>query len=392
MKKTGIKIFCLFILLLSLLLFGGCTGVREIDQLGIVTAIGIDKSEEGYLISYQVINPKSLSKSNTIPQSPIQVYSESGKDLFETTRDVISHSSRKIYFSHLKLVVFGEDIAKDGIKDILDFFIREHEFRTDFYFSVANGITANNLIKILTPLESISGIEMYSSLEVGQSAWAPVKKVSVIELIGNVIYKVRDPVLPGICVVDESDQSDSIDILSLSSGTKLKFKDLCVFSGDKMVGWLCRDDGKAFNYIIDNIENTVGSFDYDERTKISVEIVDAHSDIKAEMKDDKPVINISMDIKYNIGLILGELDVLNKEIEEKINKGVEDRITQISESVIKKCQDEYKADIFGFGEAIHRAYPKYWKEVKDNWRAEFEKLHININVKAKLDALGEITR
>ena len=34
---------------------------------------------------------------------------------------------------------------------------------------------------------------------------------------------------------------------------------------------------------------------------------------------------------------------------------------------IETVQKQYKSDIFGFGEAIHRSNPKEWKKIKKQW-------------------------
>ncbi|MGG1550200.1 Ger(x)C family spore germination C-terminal domain-containing protein [Paenibacillus ferrarius] len=41
-------------------------------------------------------------------------------------------------------------------------------------------------------------------------------------------------------------------------------------------------------------------------------------------------------------------------------------MNNIIESVIQKVR-KYKVDIFGFGDAIYRANPKYWSKHHQNW-------------------------
>lgn len=37
-------------------------------------------------------------------------------------------------------------------------------------------------------------------------------------------------------------------------------------------------------------------------------------------------------------------------------------------AALRKAQAELGVDIFGFGEAVHRKYPKEWQELKGRWR------------------------
>lgn len=57
------------------------------------------------------------------------------------------------------------------------------------------------------------------------------------------------------------------------------------------------------------------------------------------------------------------------------------------EKTIKKTQ-QLGTDIFGFGEAVHRADPTYWNKVKDNWEQEFKQVVPHLNVVAKVRGTG----
>ena len=59
---------------------------------------------------------------------------------------------------------------------------------------------------------------------------------------------------------------------------------------------------------------------------------------------------------------------------------------------VNMAQNELKTDIFGFGEAIHRRYPRLWEKIKDDWDDEFVRLPVNITVKFETDKLGQITK
>ena len=58
------------------------------------------------------------------------------------------------------------------------------------------------------------------------------------------------------------------------------------------------------------------------------------------------------------------------------------------ESVLKKAQREWGVDIFGFGEAVHRKYPREWKELKDQWRDVFPNIKVQVKVDSKLRTAG----
>lgn len=387
------KKFLFFLIVLSNLILSGCWDSREINRLAITIGMGIDKTDNGYILSQQILNPKAIFGKRPTNESPIVIYSEEGKDLFELKRKITTHCPRKIFNSHLRVVVLSEAAATTGIEDILDFLIRGHEYRTDYYFVIAKGNTAKNILSTLTPLETIPGLELFDSLTVSENVWAPVKTMKIIELSNSIISEGINPVITGIEITSGNGNPNSIESLKLTEQTdRLKFTSLGVFKKDKLVGWLSEDQSKGYNYIVGNVKNTVGYVEYQKQKKVTFEVTKAESKIKASLLNDKPVINVDIEIETDVGVSTGDLDVSKEENIDKLIKIIESRITNFCYSAIDKTKNDFKTDIFGFGEAVHRSYPNLWEQIKGNWDNKFVNLPVNVNVKTKTNKLGQITK
>jgi spore germination protein KC len=291
------------------------------------------------------------------------------------------------------MVVFGEDVAKDGIQNILDYFLRNYEYRTDFYFVVARNTTASEVLGVLTPIEAIPGIDMYNSLRTSAEEWAPTKSIRIIELVNSIIADGKNPVLTGIEISRGEISPKSTDVLKQSGEyKKLKYTGLGAFKKDKLAGWLDEDESKGYNYITDNVKNTIGYADYDSKVKITYEILNAKSRTKVYFLENKPAIDVEIKIKQNIGIVEGEFDVSAEENKQVLNEISASRVKSLCEKALNKAQNELKTDIFGFGEAIHRKYPKVWEKFKDDWNDKFTDLPVNITVEAETNQLGQITK
>jgi len=48
------------------------------------------------------------------------------------------------------------------------------------------------------------------------------------------------------------------------------------------------------------------------------------------------------------------------------------------------------SDIFGFGAAIHRKYPKEWAAISDRWDQMFPAIDVEIQVNAQVRHSGEL--
>jgi spore germination protein KC len=62
-------------------------------------------------------------------------------------------------------------------------------------------------------------------------------------------------------------------------------------------------------------------------------------------------------------------------LQEEESKIIKDQIL----SALNKAKD-LDADVFGFGDAIHKHYTNRWKSIKKNWDEVFKHIHVEINV------------
>ena len=106
----------------------------------------------------------------------------------------------------------------------------------------------------------------------------------------------------------------------------------------------------------------------------------------------KSAVDVKIEVICNIGAVEGLFDVTREENRSILIEIAEGKIKWFCEKALHVAQSEYKTDIFGFGEAIYRKYPKLWETIKDDWNNEFEDLPVNIAVSVKLKQLGQITK
>jgi len=381
----------LFIVFFMLLLTTGCWSKKDLNELAIVTAIGIDKTEDGYSVSIQVLNPSELAGNTSSGRTEVVRFIKSGDTIFETLRKLSMDSPRRIYLAHLREVVFGEEIARDGIGKALDFISRDHEMRTDFYITVAKGSTAADILNIQTAIEKVPANKLFNALETSEKVWAATKTVQLDELINSIVSKGKEPVLTGIYYYGNSEYGSNIEnVHNVSPETGLRLDYLAVFKKDKLIGWLNMNESKGFNYITDTIKNTVITIETNEG-KVSIEALRSKTKVHGKMKKGKPVIDITIDTEGNLADVESSIDLSKPENIDKLEKEFQNNIKEKVQTSIKKVQEEFQSDIFGFGEVIHRADPRAWKEIEDNWDEMFTNLDVNVEVKADIRRLGTIT-
>ncbi|UOQ50423.1 Ger(x)C family spore germination protein [Gracilibacillus caseinilyticus] len=383
------KFICL--LLLSVLLTG-CWSAKELTEITISTALAIDITDEGYELSIQAINPGEIAGENTSTRTTVSTYTATGKTMFEAIRKLTTVAPRKVNLSHLQVIIYGEETARQGIGKTLDFLMRDHELRTDFSIVIAQGLKGKDLISILTPLEKIPANKIKASLDSSQNFWAPTKEVELNELVNSISVPGKDAVLTGVYVVGNIQAGKNIENAeNVDSPTRIYLDGLGIFHADKLQGWLSETESKGFNYITDNVTNTIGFVPCGDSGTISFEVVRSKTDLKADWKNGKPVINLTIDIIANIGDVECSIDFTDPKTIPKLQKQLESKTNTIVEESINAAKS-YKSDIFGFGNALRHSKPKKWMEIRNDWEDHFTETEVKTKITVEIKKAGTITK
>jgi len=388
-----------FILFCASSILAGCWNRRELNDIAIAVALGFDKSGDQYAVSAQIVNPGEVAakKGGGDKGAPVVTYTEKGDTVFEALRKILTQSPRKIYLSHVRIVVFGEELAKEGIGKTLDFLSRDHEMRTDFFIAVAKGIPAEKTLRLYTiPQEIIPANKLFKSIEAASNAWAVASKVTLDELIADIVSEGKHPVLTGVGLAgpknnEETETKKNVERIKPISN--LYIRGMAVFKHDKLVGWLNEDESKGYNYTQGNVKSTVVEVACPKGGKLGVEVVRTKEKVKGKIgKYERPQIAIELRVEANVADVECDIDLSRNQSIYELEKRTEQEIKNVIEAAVQKAQEKYKVDIFGFGEVFYRSEPKAWKKMKKDWDEQFADLPVNVKVDVKIRRLGTITK
>lgn len=275
-------------IVVCLILLSGCWNSREMDVLGIVVAVGIDKTEDGkFLLVTQVINPSEIATDAPTTRPPVSIYKSTGDSLFEAFRNMTLKSPRKMYLSHLRILVIGTKLAEEGIMASLDPFYRDHEFRTGFHVTIAKNAEVEELLSVLTPYEKIPANKLLHSMNSVEQSLGSSKGIVIDELIAQIRSKGHDPVLAGLLVKGDPEFGTSIEnIENIDAPTQLGIDHLGVLKEDKLIGWLSEEESKGLNYIIGDMRGTTVSYECDQGKTVNVEVIRTSSNTVARFKSE----------------------------------------------------------------------------------------------------------
>lgn len=366
----------------------GCWNRRELNELAVTVAMGLDKKGNYILLSQQIVNPGAIaSKGGTSPSgAPVTLFQEMGSGVMEAGRKMTTESTRKVYTGQLQMLIISEELARDGLGDILDHISRDHQYRRDFFVVIARGTRAENILKIFTPIERIPASKMNRSLDNSAGAWGATTAVRMDQFMSDIIGKGKEAVLPGIKVVGKQALGETQEnVEQIDPGADLQFNGLAVFKKDRLIGWLNEEESKGYNYTQGEIESTTVVFPCPQGKKnITVEVLRTEEDTQFKKVNGKPEMDVKISLEGNVADAQCAIDLSKPETIDHLEKLTERNIKQSISAALKAAQKKYKVDIFGFGGVINRNDPKYWEQVRKQWNQKFPDLQVNVEVKADI--------
>ncbi|WCF07918.1 Ger(x)C family spore germination protein [Paenibacillus thiaminolyticus] len=375
----------MLIILLVLAMLTGCWSRREVNDLIIAVAMGVDRVGEEYRVSVQVVDPGEITAKKASGRSPVTVYTEKGKTVFEAVRRMTTTSARKIYFSHLRMFLIGEETARGGIGHVIEFLSRDHEFRTDFYIAIARNMNAENILKNYTSIEKLPANKMFSSLEMSSQSWAATGTVKLDELVTDLMAEGKSPVITGIGHIGDIEEGMTKKNVEVTEPpARLKYRGMAVFRSDKLIGWLNEDESKGYNYIRGKVKSTVGVLPCPHADgNLSFEQIRMNSRIRVDRHNHPPKVSIDINVVTNIGESQCKIDLTNPNVIQKLENSAEKKVKLAIEGTLKKAR-QLRTDFVGLGAAIHRSAPEAWGKLKRHWPERMDSVPVNIQVHMKL--------
>ena len=300
---------------------------------------------------------------------------------------MINESPKKMYGAQIDILILDESIAKNDLKNIVDFFARDPEVRSEFYVLIGKN---DSILEIITPLEKISSKNIIQSLESNNNYLGSTNLVTFHDLIDTYLNKKIDIALPAIKLVGDAKKGEEISNLENTEENTYHILDnIAIFKDNKLVGYLNEEDSNVYNLIRNNLNKNLVKVDLENNEYIINEMVDIKS--KTEVNPKKKSITISVSGKGAISEAKYSGDLTKnktiKKLEKELNKYTEEIIKQSITSTLEK----YNSDIYGFEDMFYKKDAKYYKEnLKDNWDNTLKTLNINVKSNIKIFEKGNL--
>ena len=347
----------LLLLLIIPFFLSGCYDYNELNELAIVSGIGIDYEEDNFILTYEILSTKKESDSSG--STSAYNITGKGKTIAEAFSNNGNHLDKVIFFDHIDIVAVSEEVAKKHLKEIAEFMIRATDVRNEFYMVIATDKSAKEIISSSTKENPSAATFIKGLLKTNKDSSSASYYDLFTDTVSRMLMPGKDAILPLISIVDED----------------ITIKGMGVFKDFKLVGTLDNKEAAKVN-LLNNFEyNTVMLKKKCDKGSIIINIYDG----KVKINPNKEQVLIDAKLSGKVVEDTCWIDFRDEnayiELEKDFTKILKDELDE----VIQKLKN-YQSNALNIGKIY---YSKTRDDTYFRWLDEDFKYKINLKVNRK---------
>lgn len=363
------------ILLLILCLLTACVSTHQLEKLGLASIIGYDLNDG------QIEGTTMFSQFDPNKEGAIQVINTKANTSKGIRQSSNLGTSNELEGGQLRVILFGQELAEQGIFYLTDTLAREASIGTMIYLCISKG-DAKSIITAKLPIPN-NGKYLYDLLR--QNVEGELILSSTLHEFWQAYYDPgKDPILPLIEYKDKD---------LVASG-------LAVMNGDKYVGSLKATDGFYLKLVRDKfkagateIKVAPESFSKNllkanaKKDDVFIVVDDIRSKSNIELKEQStPTFKINIKVEAQIIEVSEPLNLENrkavKELEHIINTHIKNDVT----TLVLKLQ-ELNSDPIGFG-SVYNGKIRNIDLTEEKWDEIYPKAQFEVEINTRISHTG----
>ncbi len=398
-------------LLLAALNLTGCGTARETEDIMYTMAIGVDHASDNKLeVTYQLAVPARLTgtagtvkkEESSLPTSFITTNLAEAQNLFNST------NSRTPNQSHVKVLVIGEKIARQGIGDLMASIMRFRQFRGSINMLVVKG-SAKEFLTKNTPTLDIQPARYYESMfqkakdssyyiktdahefysRIKNTSGSPYAALAAVNPLSG-----HDQPDKGRTNPEQTDQYSAGSIPRSGSDNPVEFAGTALFRGDKMIGMLTTEETRTLSMLLDEFISafTVIQDPLEQAKFVNIDLHLGRSPkIETKLNNGQPTITISLLLEGEITSIPSgihyEETAYRTLLEEHVNQILRRRV----ENLIALTQ-ELRCDPAGISMHFRPCFRTYQEMEEANILDLYNRAGVEVTVITKIRRTGLMWR
>jgi spore germination protein KC len=389
------------------LIFTGCWDRIELEEQGYVTVIGVDLGSPNMLsVTYQIPStanfPAGGGGGSEADQGKTTVIYTFSAPEFVTGRDLATaFLSRRINFSHTRVIVISEDVAKsdEAYRAVLSS-LRDREFRRHTYIIVSKE-KASDFIKNNSPkLEN----QTYKFYDYITRRWLESGMVP-ISTVNEYAQRLGAKSSLFLCAYGTTEMTTSKEYgyesdylpgeINKTGGNPIEIIGSAVFKMDKMIGVLTGEETRLAlllsNYSkANNMFVTFPDPLMTERRISARMIKEGNPKIKVNLSGEAPEIDVKIKVGLRLLAIPSKIDYPeNIGNQEKLEEGFAEYMEEKAMKLVKKTQREFGGEPFQWSLAARRKFSTLQEFLDYNWMEKYPDAKVNVKFDVELLGTGK---
>lgn len=427
------RMITLALVALLLLNSAGCWDRKELDTINVATMFGVDRivKDGKPLVLLSLLSLKtivggsssggSMGGSVVMPPSLGFVTSAEGETIADAARNIALRSPRILYLGHVEVIVIGERMAREGIQDVIDYGDRSKEIRYRTEVVTCRG-SALEALEAQPEYESTAATELSRMIRNDPVRLSKVVPANLFQVVYGLMTPGKDAAMPGLSVQKPPERGSSVrkgpasgeitldqqsqqgqtvqqdqdfnQLLGVEEGQHPERKSFnvdntAVFAGDKLVGWLNEDEGMGAMFITRQARGGGIPFAFRSPEKNASYVFRSIStSVKPVISQDGITFRVMIKGSGSLTEDRNAAIDLTKESDIKAAEQlVDEEAERHCQEAVTRCQS-LNADIFGFGDMIHKTDPAFWKQISDRWRDYFPAVKVQVTARFTIENTG----
>ncbi|MDQ0897910.1 Ger(x)C family spore germination protein [Paenibacillus sp. V4I7] len=371
-----------FLALCSFLsLLAGCSpDIKEISDIALVTATGIDYDKESnkYVFTTYCVLPATTSTEKTGKLTE-WIISANGDSILDAARNLRNRAGKSLVWQHNKFFIVGEAAARHSLYDVVDFLTRNRQIRISSHLLVSEG-KAEDLLNIKSNISELASNVLLGIVR-NEKEWGKSYSLMIHKVADLYASPYRGFVLGRLSMSPKSDTSQS----------SLLLKGGAVINKGKFVDWLDGNDVRVVHWLSEksqwkNYEFTE-TLDF-KSTKVTCYLRVSEREIHSDYVIGKPKLDILLNFKATLGEMNHHLALNDPVILGQLEQAVSKDLEKLIQASLKHFQEDLKVDLLGFSDYFIKYHPNKWEMLKNEWDDVYPTMSIPVHVVVKIEKLG----
>lgn len=391
------KIIILIIIIIFISSFSVSYNSLNIDNSAFAVAIGIDKSTSNKLkVTFQFLAPSASIESGGETKPVLN--SVECSSITNGINMMNAYLGKKVNLSHCKLIIFSEELAKEGISDEIYSLTNDVQIRPSANIVISKCNTKYYIENSVPSLESL--IPKYYDIFPNTSEYTGYTcNATIGDFFNALVCNSCSPyaILGGVNTSDnDSSQGQTTEDSNIKSnespitGSRLSQNlGLAVFKDDKLAGELNAIETICFLNMRKDVDSFLVSIPDPENTDSKIDIYltpNSTHNVDVSFVNGAPYIKIKLEFSGKIYSMKKDSQYLNVDVLNSISNSCNSYLESQFSDYLYKTSTIFESDLNGFGLYSFSKFATTTDFDNYNWNDNYKNSTFDVDINTVIDS------